>query len=47
MNDIRLLEDFIWWLSEKGDVYYVFDNPHEVVLEYLNRNKSLQEEYQP
>jgi len=31
----ELLEDFIFWLSSKEDVYYAFDNPEEVIQEYL------------
>lgn len=43
----ELLEDFIYWLRDKEDVFYAFDNPEEVVTELLNKDKSLQEEYQP
>lgn len=31
----ELLEEFIYWLREKDDVFYAFDNPEEVVEEYL------------
>lgn len=40
----ELLENFIYWLREKEDVFYAFDNPEEVVTEYLNKDKSLHED---
>lgn len=40
----KLLADFIYWLREKEDVYYAFDNPEEVVQEFLNKDKSLNED---
>ena len=34
----KLLEDFIDWLKDKEDVYYVFDNIEKVVKEFLKNN---------
>lgn len=31
-----ILKDFVSWLSQKDDVFYVFDNPDEVINEYLS-----------
>ena len=35
----KLLEDFIDWLKDKEDVYYVFDNKEKVVKEFLKTIK--------
>ena len=35
----KLLKDFIDWLKDKEDVYYVFDNTEKVVKEFLKTIK--------
>ena len=39
MNNQQLLEEYIYWLREKEDVYYAFDNPEEVAQEFLETLK--------
>lgn len=39
MSKKELLEDFIYWLSQKDDVFYAFDDTEKAVKEFLKENK--------
>lgn len=41
-KEVFLLEDFIEWAKNQGDVFYIFDNTEEAIEEFLKqRGKNL------
>jgi hypothetical protein len=40
MNRQELLKEYIYWLRRKDDVFYAFDNPEEVAIEFLEQLKT-------
>jgi hypothetical protein len=40
MSKQELLQEYIYWLRRKDDVFYAFDNPEEVAIEFLEQLKT-------